>query len=746
MKTHRPGQAAKTPLGRICRPATLTFAILLLAGCAAGRNSFNEGRQAELEKDYERALGYYQEALAQEPGQTEYQLKVEQMRFSAAFEHFEEGRRAMERGEYDFARGEFLRAGELDPSHDLARDELARVEELIETGAPQVPETRSDFEVRNDQFRVDPDPGLRLSPAVEGPLDLVMNQDAVTIYESIGALTGLNILFDGNFVNATANQTLSVTIDNMTVYEALDLVALLSNSFWVPVSQTTVMVAPNNTQARANYEQRIMKTIYLENSTNPTDLTEIQAALRTLLQINGIAQMTTQNAIMIVDTPDRVAVAEQIVRAFDLAKPEVLVEARVLEVDRVRLRELGVLPGTGTSIGVDPDVISTAPFVNLRNLDNLNSGSFNLVIPEAVAQFLENDSHTRLVQNPSVRSSDGVVASIRIGSRVPVASGSFQPAFVGATGTPVVQFQYVDVGVNLDITPRVLRNREVSMTVQVQVAATAGQVDLGGVTQPIFSNRQINHEIRLREGETNVLGGLISNQETTTINGLPGLSKIPVLGRLFSNESLKEEQTEIIVLLTPHIVRMPNIDDQTLRGIMVGTQNDLRFRGDPAGSGEGPIARLDSPDGTASQPLVVQAQAAPAPEPASPELDLFDVEADGNGTLQLRMTADNLAGADLVIEFNPASVELRGISEGGLLSRDGTAVTLVQSIDYERGIVNVSLNRPLDAPGISGEGSILNLKVEGAGSDGSGVRVGEIRIRPGNAAPGSETASVLTSP
>ena len=729
---------------RALATVSAALAFVLVAGCSAGRGAYNRGLQAEVARDYDEALVAYEEALAQNPGDNEYRLKVEQARFNAAFQHFEEGRRAMERGEFDLARAEFLRARELDPTHDMARSELLRVEELLLTGAPQEPETRSDFEVRREQARIDPSPDLVLSPTVTGPIDLRMTQDAQAIFETIGALTGLNIVFDANFAANPPN--LDVTIDNMTVYEALDLVALLSNAFWVAVGQNTVMVAPNNTQARASYEPQILKTIYLENSINPADITEIMAALRQLLQVNTIAQSTSMNAIIIRDTADKVAIAEKIIEDFDRAKPEVLVEARVLEVDRNRLRELGILPGQGTSLGVDPNVIATAPEVNLRDLDNLNSGSFNLLIPDTVARFLENDSRTRLVQNPSVRASDGVLASIRIGSRVPVASGSFQPAFVGATGTPVVQFQYIDVGVNMDITPRVLRNREISMQVFVQVAGTAGTSDLGGLILPIFSNREIRHEIRLKEGETNVLGGLISNSETTAVSGLPGLSKIPVLGRLFSNETARGDETEIIILLTPHIVKMPEITDRNLRGILVGTQNDTRLRGVPLPPEEGPTARLELPAPGSAGPSAAAATLELAGEGSVVESELVYLEPGIESVVRVRMNAENVAGADLEIEFDPASVRLRDVADGGLLSRDGTAVTLVQSIDLERGLATVSLDRPLDAPAISGEGAVIELKLEGLARGNSRLRVSNPNIRAGGAGRAeTQTARVVTN-
>src|SRR5262245_6542534 len=306
-----------------------------------------------------------------------------------------------------------------------------------------------------------------------------------------------------------------------------------------------------------------------------------------------LAQSTSMNAIIVRDTADRIAIAEKIIEDLDKAKPEVLVDATVLEVDRSMLRQLGILPPQGTSLAFTggntttttggTTTTTTSNTTTLRGLSLINSGSFSITIPPTTAQFLAQNSNTKLVQNPSVRATDGKLASIRIGSQVPIASGSFQPAFVGATGTPVVNFQFVDVGVNLDITPRVLLNREVSMTVQVQVRALAGDRNVGGVTQPVLTNRQINHEIRLAEGESNILGGLITDTEAASLQGLPGLKNIPLLKYFFSQEKKTRDQTEIIVMLTPHILRMPNIREINMRGLNTGTESIPRLRTTPGG-------------------------------------------------------------------------------------------------------------------------------------------------------------------
>src|SRR5207249_7790347 len=341
---------------------------------------------------------------------------------------------------------------------------------------------------------------------------------------------------------------------------------------------------------------------------------EAITTLRTLLNMRYLMSSTTMNAIIVRDTADRVAIAEKIIDDLDKAKPEVLVDATIMEVDRNTLRQLGILPPQGTAVtttgGTGATGTSTGTSFPLNRLPR-SSSSFSLTIPPTTAQFLATSSNTRLLQNPRVRATDGKLASIRIGSQVPIASGSFQPAFVGATGTPVVNFQFVDVGVNLDITPRVLLNREVSMTVQVQVRAVAGDRNIGGVTQPVLTNRQVQHEIRLAEGETNILGGIITESEAVSLSGIPGLKDIPILRYLFSQEKKTRDSTEIIIMLTPHIVRMPAITETNMRGLYTGSETAPRLRSQrlPAIGGQSPS--------TAAPPAAPAGQT-PAPTPVAP--------------------------------------------------------------------------------------------------------------------------------
>lgn len=705
--------------------------LFLIPGCAGGRTAYNRGLLAEVTQNYEAAMSEYKTALENAPGNTEYRLKYEQARFAAALDHFEKGRRALDSGNLDTAKTKFTRTLEIDATHELARQELAKVNATLQARAQNTPEPVIDFEQLREANRVDPAFQSQLEPTVSGPIDIRMNQDSRVAFETLAELAGLNVIFDPDFRGAT----IPIELTNVNIYEALDILALQTRTFWMPINKTTILVSPDNQTKRRDYEQHILKTIYLTNSVSATEITEAITALRTLLNMRFIAQSTTMNAIIVRDTADRIAIAEKIIEDIDKSKPEVVVEVTVLEVDRNTLRDLGILPPAGTNFTfANPGAAAPAAgqsasnSIGLRDLDAINSGNFTTNIPPAVASFLATSSTTRLVQNPRVRATDGKLAQIRIGSRVPVPSGSFQPAFVGATGTPVIQFQYVDIGVNLDITPKVLLNREVSMTVLVQVQALAGDRNAGGVSLPVFTNRSIQHEIRLTEGETNVLGGIITDTEAVSITGIPGLKDLPILRHLFSQERKTRDETEIIIMLTPHIVRMPNISAINLRGLNIGTEVNTRLR-----TAQPEAAVQPAPAAQTAAPAAA-AQAVPS-APATATLTFLPSSAvlgPAPTVIKLGIEGSNVSSVDVTLAFDPASLGISEITDGGFLSRDGQVVAVVQRIDSDNGTITVSIERPPGAPPISGAGNLLSITVRPGSRKGESVlRVTEVRVRDG---------------
>jgi general secretion pathway protein D len=724
-----------------------TFLAVTLAGCTASHSAIRRATKAEQARDFDTAMQEYKIALDQNPANIDYQLKYEQARFAAAFTHFQAGRRALQANDLDTAKKEFQRTVEIDPTNDLAVQELQRISDIEQRRAQQQAIPELSYEDMREATRTNPTAQSQMEPKIQEPISVKMTQDSKIVYDTLAQIVGFNVIFDKDF----RGTTIPVDLNNVDIFSALDIVAMQTETFWQPVNKNTILVAQDNQTKRREYEQQVLKTIYLSNSVTATEITEAITAIRTLLNVRYITQYSTMNAILIRDTPDKVAIAERILQDVDKSKPEVIVDAMILEVDRNTLRNFGISPPTTVLFGNTNDTSTGAAnsVVNVRDLDGINSGSFSVVIPQPVAQALATSSNAKLLQNPSVRATDGKLAAIHIGQKIPVPQGSFQPAFVGATGTPVVQYQYADVGVNLDITPRVLLNRDVSMQVQVVVSALAGNRDVGGVILPVFSNRSIQHEIRLSEGETNVLGGIISDSESTSITGLPILKDIPVLKFLFGMENKQRDKSEIIVLLTPHIVRMPNITEDNLRGTYIGTEANTRLRNAPVmiGSQNPPTAPSVPGSGAAAAPagplppgVTVGTTTPPPPTPPPAPRTTTSAVSFSPATITLpagqatpvniTITGDNVFAADLTLSFDPSSVKIQDIRDGGFLSRDGQIIALVQNIDSEAGTARISLERPPGAPPLSGTGSLVTLILEpGTRKGDSALRITDFRVR-----------------
>src|SRR5712691_5492498 len=529
---------------------------LLATGCPKGTPEYNQGRKAETLQDYDAALAYYQKAVKADPYNANYKIKLNQIRFEAGELHVKQGLALRKKGDLQGAAGEFQRAQAIDPSSPVAEQELRKTVEMI---AEKNRETDAAAEPPADSSQL---PLASLPPDIKplsrAPINLKMSNDAKIVFDTIGKLAGLTVIYDPDF----PARRITTELTNVTLEQALDIVSLESKAFWKPVTENIIFVVPDQAQKRRDYEEQVVKTFYLSNTVQPQDLTEIVTGLRQLLDLKRVQQLNSQNAIIIRDTPDKLLIAEKIIRDIDKAKPEVVVQVEVLQARTDRLRDLGVLPGQQATVAFAPNGTTTTSGgttttnpLTLNNLKHLSTKDYTVTLPGATANAVLTDTYTKIIQNPEIRSVDGQPAKLNIGDRVPVATGSFQAGVgVGSTGgagfvNPLVntQFTYIDVGVNVDITPRVHPNHEVSLKMKVEVSSVTGTSTIGGIQQPIISQRKIEHEIRLKEGEANVLGGLFERTDSKTLNGWPGLAKIPFLRYLFSDDKTEHEENEVLI-------------------------------------------------------------------------------------------------------------------------------------------------------------------------------------------------------
>ena len=741
-------------LRRTAYLAVLVSAAIVLAGCPKGNQDYDAGRKAEAVQDYDTALVHYERALRAEPSNVEYKLRMTHVRFEDGQFHVEQGEKALKGNDLRLALAEFQRAQAVDPSNAAADQGVKRAMDQMaaKTAAESSQEINPNPPDDTDLLSEPPE----LKPLSREPINITMTNDSRVIFETVAKLAGLSVIFDPDFTS----RRISAELPSITLEQALDTVALESKAFWKPLTSNVIFVAPDNPQKRRDVEDEVVRTFYLANSLTPQDLTEIVTGLRQLLDLRRISQSNSQNAIVIRDTPDKLVLASKIIRDLDKAKPEVLIHVQVLTASMDRLRDLGILPGQSTVLSFTPrtsiqpgssgtstgTTTTTTPQVTLNNLQHLSSGDYSLTLPGATATAILTDNRTKIIQDPEVRVSDGEKATLKIGDRVPVATGSFQAGVgIGVGGgagmvNPLVntQFQYIDVGVNIDVTPRVHPNGDISMKLTAEVSSITGTSNIGGINQPVISQRKIEHEIRLKDGEVSVLGGLIERTDTKNINGIPGLAQIPLARYLFSDNSKDIRENEVLIVLTPHILRFPSITADNLRTLAAGTDTNIRVYHE-SDEGLGP-AKPSVPSAQPSpvQPSPVQpSPAQPPPQPAgAPATQLrFDpataaLKVGDRITLGLAVSnVSDLYSIPLLIHFNPAVMQVEDVRNGGFLSGGTQEIAIVQRIDAQRGEVVVSATRQPNTPGVNGSGTLLGIVVRAVAPGTSALQILQVNAR-----------------
>lgn len=735
--------------------SVLACAAIFLIGCPKGNQDYEAGRKAEDLQDYDTALVNYERALRASPGDAEYKLRVAQMRFEAGQFHVEQGTKALNKGDLQTALAEFQKAQAIDPSNASADQQLKHTMELIAAQqAAAAPKPATTDESDDADLLAGPP---KLKPVSCEPINVKMTNDSRVVYETIAKLCGLSVIFDPDFTS----RRIPVELPNLSAEQALDTVSLESKAFWKPLTPSVLLVAPDNPQKRRDLEDESIQTFYLNNTVTPQELTEIVTGLRQLLDLRRVTPVNSQNAIVIRDTPDKLELAHKIISDVDKAKPEVLVHVQVLSANVNRLRDLGLLPGQSiavtftptcanqpgsttsssgctTTSGTSTSSTSTPLQITLGNLKNLSAADYSVTLPGATANAILTDNKTKIIQDPELRVSDGEKATLTVGERVPVATGSFQAGVgVGAVGgagvvNPLVntQFQYLDVGVKVEVTPRVHPDGDVSMKLSVEVSALNGSSNIGGINQPIISTRKIEHDIRLKDGEANVLGGLIERTEIKNVNGIPGLGEVPALKYLFSDNSNSIEEDEVLIVLTPHIVRMPSITAENLRTLAAGTDTNARVYHEGEEESTAPQAPAGPHVPSAPGPQT-NAQPAPAPaaqlhfDPAAASLKQGDTT-----TLGLAVSnVNDLYSIPLLIHYNPAVIQVEDVRDGGFLDGGGQAIAIVHNINAQRGEVIVSATRQPNTPGVNGNGTLLGIVVRGLAPGSSALQILQVNAR-----------------
>lgn len=596
--------------------AALAAVIVLSLPCHAesGEDAYKQGLKAERQANLDAAYASYKQAHMASPANAKYFSAYTRLRFNASTEHVRNGQVLRNTGALTEAMAEFRKAVEIDTSSFIAQQELRLTADMIRRKERQQPAPPK-VEAAGPKLGDGIGEILELRPLSDSPMSIRMAANADVIYKTIGKIAGLNVLIDPDY----KPQKISVDLTDVTVREALDMVRLQSKTLWRPVLANTIFISVDSANKRKELEQNVMKTFYLKNITTPAELQEAGNLLKQMLDVNRVQLLNAQDALIVRGTPDQLLLSEKLLANFDKPKSEVIIDVAVMQVTRDRLRTLGTNVPTTASIGP----LASAATSSSSGSSTASSGgyiaggpNFAVAISGGSFTFLSSDSHSKILQSPEIRALNNEKSTIRIGDRVPIATGSFQPGIVGGGGvSPLVstQFTYLDVGVNIDITPHIHSDREVTLKMVLEVSSVTGTESIGGITQPIIGQRRIEHETRLIDGEVNLLGGILEDSETQSMSGYPWVSKLPILKYFFAQENKDHQETEIVFAITPHIVRAQEISDDDTRAYEVGTGSSIELRRKPAAL---PAAAAGDAS-NASKPQVPAAAGAPASKPAS---------------------------------------------------------------------------------------------------------------------------------
>ncbi len=574
--------------------SVVVMGLLLAGACSTTSKVVRQGEDASKKQNWDAAVYYYLEALANDPGNPKYRMELLRARQRAAQEHFRRGEALKDIGQLLTAKKELQMAVQLDPTHEFAAQELRAVErDLNILTSPEGKESLEEMKRRASEAKVKPP---LLNPKSTEPITLSFPKPKPIkeIHKALAKAYGYNVLFDPKL----KDDKLSVELKDVTAKQALEIVMQAAGQFYKVLDEHTIIVADDTPQNRRDYEDLVIKTFFLSNA----EVKDVDKMLRSLIEARRIASNEQLNAITIRDTADKVAIAERLINTTDKAKAEVMVDVELLEVDSTKLQDLGMRLSTYRfGINLDAEAVGGSEgTVPLDKIKDISRGDWSINVPNVLINLVKNSTDATALAQPQMRITEGEKGQLHIGTRQPIPTTTFNSSnTIGGNVVPITSYQYQDVGIKIEVEPRVHHNREITLKVKVEVSNIAGYNE---DNQPIIGTRTITTVIRLQDGETNMLVGLYKEDKSSTKTKFPLLSDIPILGRLFTNDSTQHNTQDLVLTLTPHILRFPDIKEVDLEPVWVGTEKRMSFSGNTPRirSGKSVEGPFDAPSPQAS--------------------------------------------------------------------------------------------------------------------------------------------------
>jgi general secretion pathway protein D len=757
---------------RVRALALLLCAVILAAGCGAGR-SFGRGENSARAGDWDAAVEHYRRAVQMKPSRAEYRIALERAMLAASQQHLDAARIAEARGNMEDALREYRRASEFDPPNRQIAGKVTELERRLRDQAEAAAPRNNLAQLRAEAARQGaPAPLFNLNTVLPG---IRFNNTGLReILNSIGMTSGVNVTYDNTF----QDRMYSVQLDNVTLEEALNQILAANQLFYKVISPRSIIVVPDNVQKRGQYEEQAIRTFPVSHS----DATELAQLINTIIRVGGgqvqpmVVANKTANTVTVRATTNVMAIIERIVESNDNPRAEVVVDVQILEVNRSRTKQFGLDLGDysvstvfspeadprGTAAAGGGTTLSPRPFNANSVSRGINTTDFYLAVPSAVVRFLETDSESKLIAKPQLRGAEGQKLTLNLGEEIPIPSTTFTPvAQGGANFNPLTSFTYRPVGVIVEITPRVTFEGDVILELMIENSALGEGINIAGQNLPSFSSRKVITKLRLRDGESNLLAGLLQEEERRSLRGFPGILRLPLVRQLLSANDNTIGQTDIVMLLTPRIVRTHELTARDLTPIFIGTQQNLALSGPPSAIGQD---QADTAPGAApTTPGIVAPGGAPAPQapaavppapaastPQAPPAGAATAGASGGQvllsppsgdfrigggpyTIPVSVTgASRLSSMSLTVTYNPAVLRVRSVQEGSFMRSGGVQAAFTTS-QADAGRIDVAVVRPGDSTGVAGTGLLAAILFDAVAAGPANLNVTGTGSAPGGA-------------
>ena len=748
--------------------------VVCLGGCSASKSAFKSGNQEAQQDNWDAAVVHYTRAVREDPDNIEYRMALERSLIEAANFHVKEAGKHLASKDLERAIEEFVVAAQLNPSNRYAQDQLAEARRALSERETRREEASS-FQQRRAQARQLRSIQPVLEPSSAAPINLRFAQDTSLqkIFEVLSTLSGINILFDEAF----RDKRVTINLVDVSFQEALDKLVLINRLFYKVVDPSTLIIVSDNAQKHRQYDELVLRTFFVTNA----EVNTIANMLRTIAGIQRVQPNPELKSITVRATPDQVAVAERIVELNDKSKSEIILNIEILEINRNKLVEFGLRASEyelGLTLAPGGSTLDAGRTTfRLNRLASIDSSDWLATFPSSIMyRLFKSNSEARLLASPKLRAMEGQPARLNLGQEVPVPVTSFvsQIGTGGVPNTPVTSFQYRNVGINISITPKVFVNGEIELELSLETSAQLDTRIIAGIELPVFGLRQVNNVVRLRDGETNIIGGLISYEDRHAVAGLPGVVDIPILNKIFARNQESSQQSDVVFSVTPQIVRAPRVTVEDLLSFPMGTEQAIRVPGarpspfgepeqqqpeqqqddQPEPPGAEPQATPEPPDeadeaepppAAETQPEEPEAAREP-PRAASPRVGPITVvfsppqaQTSPGQRLELALIAggaERLSSGEINITFDASAFDVVEVQPGPFLSIDGKEVSFVPFVDQGR--IRVEFSRKGDTVGLRGSGHVLRVVLE-ATSPGSRTvsAAGSFRDPDGGAIPAS---------